>query len=134
MAKTKKTESAGKPAVKKIVKKSARSTKSAGAKPGSAQSPPINTSFAAEAAARMVTAKASTHPASPPAGESSAFKQLKQTLAKPGAKSVDNFLNSTAAPKTQKSFLPFGGGKQVGRNQTFGADVNRTGVPRRTGG
>ena len=27
-----------------------------------------------------------------------------------------------------------GGGKQVGRNQTFGADVNRSGIPRRTGG
>jgi hypothetical protein len=27
-----------------------------------------------------------------------------------------------------------GGRKQIGHNQTFGADVNRAGVPRRTGG
>ena len=34
----------------------------------------------------------------------------------------------------KKSNLPFGGGKQVGHNQTFGADVTRSGVPRRTAG
>ena len=43
---------------------------------------------------------------------------------------------ATAAPGSKKSGTPFGaiGGKQAGRNQTFGADVNRSGVPRRTGG
>jgi hypothetical protein len=40
------------------------------------------------------------------------------------------------APQGQKksSAQPFGHKQQVGRNQTFGADVTRSGVPRRTSG
>jgi len=72
-------------------------------------------------------------PAQPGAArqESASFKQLKEGLNKP-ASSVGNLLGAPAGQK--KSNLPFGGQKQSFRNQTFGADVNRTGVPRRTGG
>ena len=68
--------------------------------------------------------------------ESGSFKQLKQSLTKPAAHGPASFLQSTAPER--KSNLPFVGGggrnQQVGHNQTFGADVNRAGVPRRTGG
>ena len=65
--------------------------------------------------------------------ESAAFRQLKDSLSKTASQGVANFIQSTASSK--KSNLPFSGGhQQVRRNQTFGADVNRSGVPRRTGG
>jgi hypothetical protein len=38
-------------------------------------------------------------------------------------------------PSGQKrSNVPFSTGKQVGHNQTFGADASRKNIPRRTGG
>ena len=48
-------------------------------------------------------------------------------------------LDKTALPGTRKGGnQPFAGprsfGGGTGRNQTFGADVNRSGVPRRTSG
>ena len=100
----------------------------------------IDTSLVAQAAAAMIGNKALLHQPQQQAGpsepreESSLFKQLKQNVAKPGSKGLGQFLQDTAGPVTRKSNQPFGGAKQVGHNQTFGADVNRTGVPRRTGG
>jgi hypothetical protein len=64
--------------------------------------------------------------------ESAAFKAMKEGLHKPNTGGVGNLLGNVGGQ--QKSNLPFAGGKQVGKNQTFGADVNRAGVPRRTGG
>ncbi len=66
--------------------------------------------------------------------ESSSFKNMKQGLSKSHLSGLDSLLNKSGPADGKKSNLPFGGGKQVGHNQTFGADVNRTGVPRRTGG
>lgn len=132
------TKTARKPAAKaeagaagKPANKGAR--KAAGAAGGMA--PLIDTNLAAQAAARMVTRRDLLNSSKPEGGEkreSSSFKQLKESLAKPAAQGPSSFLHSTAPPK--KSNLPFGGRNQVGHNQTFGADVNRTGVPRRTGG
>jgi hypothetical protein len=62
---------------------------------------------------------------------SAGFRQMKEGLSKPSAPSIA-FLNDSGSQK--KSNQPFGNQKQVGHNQTFGADVNRAGVPRRTGG
>ena len=65
--------------------------------------------------------------------ESSAFKQLKAGLNKPMPQGVGGLLGG--APSNKKGNTGFGGGnQQSGRNQTFGADVNRAGIPRRTGG
>jgi hypothetical protein len=114
-------------------------------KPAPPRAPIIDTNLAAAAAASMVVHRdiaASATPAAPATGgalaqsepprqESASFKQLKQGLSKP-AGSVGNLLGTP--PGQKKSNLPFGGQKQSFRNQTFGADVNRTGVPRRTGG
>jgi len=96
--------------------------------------PLIDTSLAAQTAARLVKNRdllgGSKAAGSQP--ESSSFKQLKESVNKPVLHGPASFLQSTAPQR--KSNTPFGGLNQVGRNQTFGADVNRTGVPRRTGG
>lgn len=141
MAKAKKTETAA------SEKKSSEASAAKGAKkkqPAKAQAAPaapmIDTGMAAETAAKLVGAKVSATPAtggSEGAGaskQSSAFKQMKDSLNKPASGAMASFLDKAGGPVGKKSSTPFGGPKQVGRNQTFGADVNRTGVPRRTGG
>jgi hypothetical protein len=99
--------------------------------------PAIDTTAAVETAAAMITGKVSAPPsAQAPRKESSAFKQLKDGLNQPGGQSIGNLLDKTGSAAGKKSSLPFnhGGSRQVGHNQTFGADVNRAGLPRRTGG
>ncbi len=101
-------------------------------KPAAAASP-FDTTLAASAAAKMV-AQGATPPVSL-AGEhheSAAFKKLKESLSKPSTQGIANFISSTAPAK--KGGQPFTAPNQVKRGQTFGADVNRSGVPRRTGG
>ena len=96
-------------------------------------SPLIDTTRAANTAAAMVAGKVAPLPSSAaPKKESAAFKQLKAGLNKPSPSALGG---AFAVPnQKKKSNLPFGGGKQVGHNQTFGADVTRSGVPRRTAG
>ena len=110
--------------------------KEAAKKPAAQQShgdlPSINTSAAASAAAAMIGNKVSLAGGGSARPESSAFKQMKEGLNKPVAGLAGSLLGST--PGQKKSNAPFAQTKQVGHNQTFGADVNRTGVPRRTGG
>ena len=141
-------KSAPKPAAKKAAGKSA--TPSSG---GSLGVPLIDTSLVAEAAAKMVLNRAGGSTAAGASGcaaastpqpqtdtaanpqdkrETSAFKQLKQGLNKTGSQNLGGILGGVQGGK--KSNQPFGGGNQQVRNQTFGADVNRSGVPRRTGG
>lgn len=126
-----------KPAAKKPApKKETRSKQSGGA--GEPLVPSIDTNLAAASAAAMIAQRAVdpatgqqlTRPQPEAKKESAAFRQLKQGLAKPP--SLGGALG--AMPGQKKSNAPFAGGNQVGRNQTFGADVNRSGVPRRTGG
>jgi len=140
MAKPKKTDSStpGAPVT------SAPKRKPPAKKPVAEQAnPAFDTSLAAETAARMIGAKvAGAFPAATGAEggadggkkESSVFKQLKETMAKPHAASMDTLLNNTASQASRRGGQPFGGGKQVGHNQTFGADVARRNLPRRTGG
>ena len=121
-------------AKKKNETASASSAKKSPAKSAPTGAASIDTNLAANAAAAMVANKvAQPAPASAaPKKESAAFKQLKAGLNKPSAGALGG---AFAAPsQKKKSNLPFGGGKQVGRNQTFGADVTRSGVPRRTAG
>ena len=141
MAKAKKQTEAGgsaegsasaKPAAKKPAA-AKKSSKPAGGSPAAA--PLIDTSLAAQAAANMVAHRDPFGAAGGETGEkreSSSFKQLKQSLSKPISQGPASFLHSSSPQK--KSNLPLGGRKQVGHNQTFGADVNRSGIPRRTGG
>ena len=111
---------------------------------GSPGVPQIDTSLAASAAASMVlnrsgssgaTPSAPTEPGAENAGdkrETSTFKQLKQGLTKSGSQGLGGILGGVQGGK--KSGPTFNGPNQVRRNQTFGADVSRNNVPRRTGG
>jgi hypothetical protein len=135
MAKSKKQSDAQKTPDSTAAGKKAPASKKA-SKPATATTssmPQIDTSLAAQSAANMIANRdpRSTNTEAGDKRESGSFKQLKANLSKP-AGGPASFLQSTAPQK--KSNLPFGGRKQVGHNQTFGADVNRTGVPRRTGG
>lgn len=127
-------------AIEPAAPKAAAKKKSAVKAPAAPAAPMIDTGMAAETAAKMVGAKLSSTPtmgggeAGAPSKESSAFKQMKDSLNKPASTTMANFLDKSGGPGGKKSNMPFSGPKQVGRNQTFGADVNRTGVPRRTGG
>ena len=156
MAKAKKTEKAHKDDKPSKAKPAATTKKSAAAAPAAAKgkapaakksaasgppsTPMIDTNLAASAAAAMILNRAVTGGAAPVASgqppaakkESATFKNLKDSLNKPAGSALGGILSS--GDQQKKSNLPFGGGKQVGRNQTFGADVNRAGVPRRTGG
>ena len=135
MAKAKKSESEsaaksaeasrGKAVRKPPARKAAKPTARAG-------TPLIDTSLAAQAAAKMVAHRNRLN--SPPGEkrESSAFKQLKQNLTNPIPHGPGGLLQNP--PPQRKGNLPLGGRNQVGHNQTFGPDVTRTGVPRRTGG
>jgi hypothetical protein len=103
------------------------------AKPAAPAPSPFDTTLAASAAAKMVAHGAT--PAVSLAGnqhETAAFKKLKESLSKPSTQGIANFISSTAPVK--KGGQPFTAPNQVKRGQTFGADVNRSGVPRRTGG
>ena len=107
--------------------------------------PLIDTNLAAQTAAAMVahrasggssssSSAASGRGASQPQGESSSFKTLKESLSKPSLGSLGGIIGPAGG---QKKFSQHTGGPKQsggGRNQTFGADVNRTGVPRRTSG
>jgi hypothetical protein len=131
-----KPKAAAKAPTAKAKAPAAKKQASSGAAP---QAPMIDTNLAASAAAAMILNRAATSGAAPNASgqpaakkESSSFKNLKDSLNKPASQSLGGTFGNIAGQK--KSNLPLGGGKQVGRNQTFGADVNRAGVPRRTGG
>jgi hypothetical protein len=107
-----------------------------GAKP---TAPAIDTSLAANTAAALIGNKRAKGSGSSAGGanatakkESAAFKQLKAGLNKPAAGAMGGAFG--VAGQQKKSNLPHHGGKQIGHNQTFGADVNRAGVPRRTPG
>jgi hypothetical protein len=112
--------------------------KPAAKKPATAADTPfVDTNLAAESAARLLAARVSTKSASAdtqPRTESAMFKQLKSGLSNPAGQTMSNLLDKQGGPSQKKSSTPFGPGQQIGRNQTFGADVNRAGVPRRTGG
>src|SRR5579871_5471123 len=126
MAKSKKNKAE---AAEGGAKKSAKSAKPAPPPPAA---PLIDTNLAAAAAAKLVAHKdeLSTAPAH---GESAAFKQLKENLHKTGGQSTPSFLQNMLPSKKFNPSIP-GRNQQIGRNQTFGTDVNRSGVPRRTGG
>lgn len=138
------------PAAKAPKAKAPAAKKAAGGGAGTGGSlgmPLIDTDLAAEAAARMVLGRAAAGTGAGPAApqpqaaaagdeaadkrETSTFKQLKQGLNKPTG-GLGGILGG--AQQAKKSNQAFGGPNQQVRNQTFGADVSRSGVPRRTGG
>jgi hypothetical protein len=133
MAKEKKTES--KKSEKSAPKASAKKAAAKKSPASSEGAPMIDTSLAASAAARMLAAgvnKNSTASSNAPRQESAMFKNLKAGINKPSGTTMSNLLEKSHGPEPVKSHQAFN--KQVGHNQTFGADVTRSGVPRRTPG
>lgn len=172
MAKETKKAAAKKPAVKKTTTKSASAAKTRSSKPratkmttksastkktttkskkkapimASGAAPMVDTSFAAEAAARMLAtraklAKAAGNTTSSDSGalgsapdthrESGTFKQIKESINKPGTGGISQAMGNTFGPN--KSNLPNPDKGHVVHDQTT-SNVNRINVPRRTGG
>jgi hypothetical protein len=115
------------------------------AKPKPTRKPPANTSDsgvkfdttrAVEAAAALIGKKNAVPSKATPRKESVEFKMLKEGVNQPGLQGLDKILDTTGSVGSKKSNQPFEhkGDRQVGHNQTFGADVNRSSVPRRTAG
>jgi hypothetical protein len=102
------------------------------------QTPLIDTGLAAQTAAAMIANRGANAAAASTGGsqESSSFKSFKEGLNKPSIAGLGGILGTGGGQK--KLGNTFGGKQSTGpgaaRNQTFGADVNRAGVPRRTGG
>jgi hypothetical protein len=97
----------------------------------------IDTNFAVEAAAALISARNSKGALkSGPKKESLEFRMLKEGIKDPGIASIDNLLEKTDGTASKRSSsTPFQENRgQVGHNQTFGPDATRSGVPRRTGG
>jgi hypothetical protein len=120
------------PAKKAPVKAAARKPTPAPA--AGLSTPLIDTSLAAQTAAAMLLNRpaAPAAPAAPQASkESSAFKNLKDQLAKPKPTGLSNLFGPTADQK--KAAGHFNLHQQKGHNQTFGG-LNKAGVPRRTNG
>ena len=115
-----------------MAKKPESKPASKSAKPAATGDQLIDTRAAANAAAAMVGGKVPLPRTGGAKKESAAFKQLKAGLNKPSAGALGGVFGNTAQQK--KSQVTHGGGKQIGRNQTFGADATRSGVPRRTPG
>jgi hypothetical protein len=132
MAKAKKSEES-KPAAEKkpTAKKPAAKKSAAPAQPFGM--PLIDTGAAAATAASMIRHKVSTDSSAGGAKKSSAgFQAMKDSLNKSASTIVGGMLGSAGDKKNQQGHSGFS--KQVGHNQTFGADVSRTSVPRRTAG
>ena len=139
MAKAKKSETskaetkAEKPAPPAKAKKAPAAKKQTAAGGGQ---PMIDTSLAASNAARLLAGgfnkSATTGNSSGNKSESAMFKNLKAGLNKPSSTAMSNLLDKSHGPEPTKSHAGFN--KQVGHNQTYGADVTRSGVPRRTPG
>ncbi len=146
MAKAKKSDAsadgAAKPAAKTTRKKapakatkSPKATRTAKKTSASAGSlPPIDTSLAAQSAAQMLLARATGRTlAASPATESPTFKSLKEQIAKPKG-ALNNLLQSTSGKGAPLNSPLSQARGSAGHAQTHGADVARTGVPRRTSG
>lgn len=99
--------------------------------------PMVDTDLAAQTAAQMLGAglgRRDQGQSGEDKREGSLIRQLKADLNKGHSQTVSSVLDKGAPQGTKKSGgMPFGQ-KQVGRNQTYGADVTRSGVPRRTSG
>jgi hypothetical protein len=120
-----------KPPAKKGEAKKSESRKSAAAQ----TTPVVNPSQAAVAAAAMVGNKVQLpDTSSQDVPQTASFRALKDSLNKPHSQTIGGILDKFSSPGQKKSASPFAANKQVGHSQTFGADVSRKNVPRRTGG
>lgn len=92
---------------------------------------PFNADAAAQSAAALLAMRARQGKSEALKSESAAFTKLKQSLTTPQV-SATSILSDAGKPG--KTPANSGFARQVGHNQTFGANAARTGVPRRTAG
>jgi hypothetical protein len=130
MAKAKKSDESKPAAEKKQAKKTAAKKSAAPAQP--AGMPMIDTGAAAATAASMIRHKVSTENLRGAKKSSAGFQAMKDSLNKSPSTIVGGMLGGAGDKKNQQGHGGFA--KQVGHNQTFGADVSRASVPRRTAG
>lgn len=122
------SKSAKKPAAKKEPAKNAPAT--LGTPMGM---PMVDTSLAAQSAANMLLMR-NKIAQEPMKQTGSLIDQIKQDMNKSHGSTISGVLDSNS-PGAKRPNLPSSGPQnQRGHNQTFGADVNRINVPRRTGG
>jgi hypothetical protein len=96
--------------------------------------PMVDTSLAADVAARLVANRAKLARAAgseAPQKESGLFKQLKEGLSRPHAQVIGEALHKITPPDQHPTHLHAAMEKQVGHVQTK-AGIGRMGVPRRT--
>jgi hypothetical protein len=137
MAKAKKTEprteqNAAPAAKSKAVGRRKKMAASAETSPSG--KPMVDTSFAAEAAARMLASRAKLGAKverNSSEKESGTFKQLKEGVNKPSGQAAANVIGSALGPS--RSNLPIPNKGQTAHSQSMG-NVSRINVPRRTGG
>jgi hypothetical protein len=127
------------PAARKAEGKAAapKSAAKSGKPTSSPAMPMVDTNLAAQTAAQMLGAglgRRDPSQAGEDKREGSLIRQLKADLNKGHSQTVSNVLDQGAPQGSKKSGNQPFGQKQVGRNQTYGADVTRSGVPRRTSG
>jgi hypothetical protein len=110
--------------------------KSTSNQPAPTGMPLIDTSSAAESAARFIANRAKLGVAvgasETPAHESASFRQLKKNVLKPQVTGLEHVLPET--PEHRSSVLHDATRRQTGHNQVTSGPTNRTGVPRRTAG
>ena len=94
--------------------------------------PTIDPGKSAATAAAMVANKYAAPASGGSKPDSSAFTKLKEAAAKPHAQ-IGGMLDKILPSGQKRSNVPFSSGKQVGHNQTFGADIAEE-YSRRTGG
>ena len=106
------------------------------AKPVAATPPMVDTTLAAAAVAKGLVAGLSAAPTAAAGKSSASFEKMKESLGK-SAGGLGAALDKSAPSGLKKPPRGFGTNSPTiggGRNQTFGADVSRASVPRRTGG
>jgi hypothetical protein len=108
--------------------------KSPAAPAASGAAPMVDPSQSAAAAAALIGRKVTLPASAAGQTESTGFRNLKDSLSKPHSQTIGNVLDKLTPSNQKRSALPFAGPKQLGHNQTFGADVSRRNVPRRTNG
>ena len=123
--------------------KPTKSAKTTGSKkPATKPAPPVgeslvDTNLAAQSAARQLVAglkKATPSPQGTPQGAAPNSKLFEQIKSGQSNSSIMGGVLDKSGSNQNKSNVPFGGKNQKGHNQTFGANVSKTSVPRRTAG
>lgn len=115
-------------------RKNATTTAAGGKKTSAttAAEPVIDTQLLASSAARMLLARRNAPGATPPSHQGNTVKAIKQSLNK--TRLPQDSVHSDQAIRQGDQLPGHSHNAQIGRNQTSGASLTRSGVPRRTNG